>query len=470
MTPGQGRAALHAWPKPASRRAHVCPTRNGTAAMILTPRALRHLIPNWARRAVVSENVQSEAETPIEAMIRQADALRDGQDAVGAAAAYAAASTLDPGRADLRVQQGNMLKDSGELVEAEAAYRVALQMRPEDADTHLQLGHALKLQRRRGAALASYRRAVELNPSLPEAVAELAAMGEAVQQAAAFDVQLRAGGGDALVAMSKTLLAMRSQLDAMLTALPAAAAAVAYPVELYDVLRGAYDVPPAQDQDHGSHVTVVLAVDGASAATLHQQISGYVAQSWPARSLIAVGCGSAAQEIVGRVAVVRPDVSWLEAGSAEQAEAQGVAAAQDGWVVLLASGAVLHPHALGWVAALSRLGPAAFVWDEEFGTPRPGGTVQSDPILRQAVDRDTLLEANIYGGSVAVQRDALTALDLGTAACRTALLLELSHVGTIGHIPLPLTWSQAAAATPTGDDACGRRIVVSGPACHPCTS
>ena len=416
--------------------------------MTLRPRVLHRLLP--AREHGNGRDIVSD-ETSIDALTRRADILRDQGDSVGAAAAYAAALALDSGRTDLQVQRGNMLKDSGRFAEAEAAYRKVLLAQPGDADAHLQLGHALKLQGRRKAALIAYSRAAELDPASPAATAELAAMGEPSQQAAAFGTQLRAGGTDALIAMAQALLAMRNQLDQMIAALPDAAATAAYPADLYGVLREGFDVTPPPP-GHAPHVTVVLTPDQASAATLHEQLAAYQAQSWPARSLIAVGCSNTSQDIIAQAAAACPDVTWLEAEPGtgdQQAEAQGALAARDGWVVLLGPGAVLHPHALGWVAAASRLGPAgAFVWDDEQGTPRPGGVVRSNPVLRQAVDHDTLLEANVYGGSIAVRKNEYAAAGSDGPACRSALLLHLAHAGKAGHIPWPLTWSRTGPAVP----------------------
>ncbi len=416
--------------------------------MTLRPRVLHRLLP--AREDGNGRDIVSD-ETSIDALTHRADILRDQGDSVGAAAAYAAALVLDPGRTDLQVQRGNMLKDSGRFADAEAAYRNVLLAQPGDADVHLQLGHALKLQGRRKAALIAYSRSAELDPASPAAAGELAAMGEPSQQAVAFDAQLRAGGTDALIAMAQALLAMRNQLDQMIAALPDAAATAAYPADLYGVLREGFDVTPPPP-GHAPHVTVVLPADQTSATTLHEQLAAYQAQSWPARSLIAVGCSGTSRGIIARAAAACPDITWLEAdfGSGDrQAEAQGALAARAGWVVLLAPGAVLHPHALGWVAAASWLGPAgAFVWDEEQGSSQPGGVVRSNPILRQAVDHDTLLEANVYGGSIAVQQNEYAAAGLGGRACRSALLLHLAHAGKAGHIPWPLTWSRTGPAVP----------------------
>jgi GT2 family glycosyltransferase/tetratricopeptide (TPR) repeat protein len=416
--------------------------------MMLSPRVLRRLLP--AREHGDAQGSDS-SQTPIDVLIRRADALRDQRDTAGAAAAYAEALVLDPNRTDLLVQRGNMLKDSGRFAEAEVAYRMVLLAQPGDADAQLQLGHALKLQGRRNAALAAYSRSAELDPASPAASVELAAMGEPSRQAAAFDAQLRAGGTDALVAMSQTLLAMRSQLDEMIAALPDAAASAAYPVDLYGVLRECFDIPPPPP-DQSPHVTIVVMADPAPTDILHEQLAAYQAQSWPARSLIVVGHSDAARGIVARAAAANAEITWLETRASsthQQAEAHGALAARDGWIVLLAAGAVLHPHALGWVAAASRLGPArAFVWDEEQGTPRPGGMTRSNPILRQAVDHDTLLEANVYGGSIAVWRDDYAAAGSSGAPCRGALLLDLAHAGKAGHIPWPLTWSRIGPAVP----------------------
>jgi GT2 family glycosyltransferase/tetratricopeptide (TPR) repeat protein len=417
--------------------------------MAVSPRVLRRLLPAWEQGDAQGND---SSETPIDALVRRADSLRDQRDTAGAAAAYAEALALDPNRTGLLVQRGNMLKDSGRFAEAETAYCMVLLAQPGDADAHLQLGHALKLQGRRNAALAAYSRAAELDPASPAASVELAAMGEPSRQVAAFDAQLRAGGTDALIAMSQTLLAMRSQLDEMIAALPDAAASTAYPVDLYGVLRECFDIPPPP-LEQSPHLTVILTADLASAETLHEQLAAYQAQSWPARSLIVVGHSDSARGVVARAAAASAEITWLEAGAGsthQQAEAYGALAARDGWIVLLAPGAVLHRHALGWVVAASRLGPArAFVWDEEQGTPRPGGVTRSNPILRQAVDHDTLLEANVYGGSIAVWRDDYAAAGSGEALCRGALLLDLAYAGKAGHIPWPLTWSRTGPVVPS---------------------
>ena len=389
-------------------------------------------------------------------LVEEADSLRDRGEYGRAAEAYRAALAQDPDRTDLAVQLGNMLKDSGQLAKAEAAYRAALQVAPGNADTHLQLGHALKIQGRRGAALDAYRTAASLDPSSTRATSELAAMGEVPQLRAAFEAQLQAGGTDALVCMSQALLAIREQMDAMLAALPDARASAAFPVQLYDAFRTLFDVPPPPAAAPAPRIVVVLPVDGTPAETLHTQLAAFQAQSWPSRALLAVGSGEDERAVIARAAAASPGIEWhaVRPGlPAPEAEMEAVRAASGDWLVLLAPGAVLHPHALGWVAASGGMGPAAaFIWDEETGRQRLGGIVRSNPVLRQAVDYDTLLEAGIYGGNVAVRHGALAALASAQqpAPGRSALLLHLCRCGGIGHIPLPLSWSPPPPSVPDG--------------------
>ena len=118
-------------------------------------------------------------------------------------------------------------------------------------------------------------------------------------------------------------------------------------------------------------------------------------------------------------------------------------------------GARFHCHALAWFAAVVGLGVGhgaanAFITDEEQLSEEGGTPRRSAPQLRQAVDYDTLLEANPFGETVVVERAAYAAIagDLVTgslSAARSSLLLNLAGRGTVGHIPLPLVARDAGA-------------------------
>lgn len=386
-----------------------------------------------------------------------ADVARDRGKSAEAAEAYAAALALAPGRVDLTVQHGNMLKDSGRLLEAEVAYRAALLQLPADPDIHLQLGHALKLQGRWADALAAYNEAARLDPASPQAVAELASAGQPAGLCKVFESQLRAGGIEALIGMSHLLLTMRAQVDSMLARLPDALSSAAFPIALYSNYRDVFSIPPPPHHAEPLHISVVLLADREPAATLQTQLAAFQAQAWPHRELIAAGRDASRRSMVERSEWSGAAIRWVEAEPGQpEAETERLCAlsAAGDWIVLLSPGAVLDPQALAWIATAAGLGTSpAFVWDDEEGDVRPGHVTRSNPMLRQAVDYDSLLETNLYGESLAVHcaryaTFASRSPPLPLRAERSALLLDLCHGDGIGHIPFPLAWSLGPVAAP----------------------
>lgn len=387
----------------------------------------------------------SQSEPQLGPLLQNADALRDAGNVASAAVAYREALILVPGRSDIRVQLGNMLKDSGQFAAAEAAYREAL-AQSEQADTHLQLGHLLKAMGNRGQALAEYRRAVELDPDAAGAVQELAEAGDHLQQERRFDAQLRGGGVEALLTLSHAIAGMRTELDRLSRMLPEAQAQTAFPIALYDTFRTVFPVPAAPGTPNLVFHIVLLA-ERENVATLFAQIGAIQAQSSRSWTLSVLGHSPERQRVVDLAAVSDPRIRWVgeESGvSLASLERNYAGTVAEDWILLLAAGAMLDPQALAWFAAAAAWsGASAFVTDEETGTVQHGRVVRSSPVLRQVVDLDSLLEANVFGETIALRSDAyrmaLPSLPGGSVtASRTALLLALSSAGQVGHVPYPL--------------------------------
>jgi tetratricopeptide (TPR) repeat protein/GT2 family glycosyltransferase len=382
-----------------------------------------------------------------EAEIAAGDALRDSGRYGEAAETYARALQLLPGRTDIRVQYGNMLKDSGRLAEAEAAYRTALALAPDNAETYLQLGHVFKLRGQRDAALAAYRRATDLEPSLDAAWAELSEAGCPASQQHRFEAQVAKGGVDALLAIAEEVSRLQETLRRLAETLPGLSGQVAFPVGSYDRFRRLYDVPAPPHVGFDRSFAVVMPADGISLDTLYGQIASLTAQTHRRWSLHIVGSDAARRKLVERAAVSDPRIAWVDQpGEASEATAERRVAAtlSADWLVLPAPGARLHRHALAWYAAASVETPAAaFVSDEEIEIGTAAGQIRLQPVLRQAVDYDTLLAANPYGDTVAIERSTYAAIasdlaDSSLSAARSSLLLALASRGAVGHIPLPL--------------------------------
>ena len=382
-----------------------------------------------------------------EAQIRDGDRLRDARRYAEAAKAYGAALEAAPWRTDIRVQYGNMLKDSGRLAEAEATYRSALAQAPEDADLHLQLGHVLKLQGKRPEALAAYRRSAEVQPLSAAPMRELFEAGSARTQQESFEQQWGQGGIETLMAMTEEIARLRGALARLAKALPDLQAQMAFPAESYDRFRRIYDVPPAPAPVARCRLAIILPTHGASLATVYGQIAAIGAQTRQDWQLCVVGIDAAHRRIVERAAASDPRITWSDSAPLEGAAAGerrvGLSLTAD-WLIFLAPGALLHPRAVEWFAAVATRAPAkAYVTDEEAASREDGVIRRSPPVLRQVVDYDTLLEANPFGETVAVERatyaafaDALVTGSI--AAARSSLLLTLADRTGIGHVPLPL--------------------------------
>ena len=79
-----------------------------------------------------------------------------------------------------------------------------------------------------------------------------------------------------------------------------------------------------------------------------------------------------------------------------QAEIRPIGAIETDWILLAGPGAILHSQALGRIAFAHVRGDApAFIFDSETGCPDGGRVRRSDPVVRQVVHYDTLLESNM---------------------------------------------------------------------------
>jgi GT2 family glycosyltransferase len=189
-------------------------------------------------------------------------------------------------------------------------------------------------------------------------------------------------------------------------------------------------------------------------ATLYAQLAAISAQTCQDWQLSAVGIDAAHRRIVERAAASDPRIAWSDSAPSEgaaAAERRVALSLTTDWLVFLAPGALLHPRAIEWFAAVATRAPAkAYVTDEEAVSHEHGVTRRLAPVLRQVVDYDTLLEANPFGETVAVERATYAALadalvTGSITAGRSSLLLSLAERTGIGHVPLPLVARDGAA-------------------------
>jgi GT2 family glycosyltransferase/tetratricopeptide (TPR) repeat protein len=417
----------------------------------------------WAEVARLAGGKGATDGPPTDDPVAEADRLRAAQQPGPAAESYRQALERWPERTDLRVQLGNMLKDSGRPAAAEVVYREALLQRPGDADLHLQLGHALKLQGRRTSAMAAYRSAVALDAASP-AHAELALAGSPAEQRERSDAHWRSGGTAAALAISAELADLREQLTQIAVRLPDAASASAFPVALWHRLRRLYAVP-APPSGPRADLAIVLVARGVPVSLLQRQVAAFACQGGDGWRLQVVAPDATARPVIALAAAADPRIVLVDAAGEDAGvwEVQAGQAAATDWCLLLADGAMLDPQATAWFATVAASHPDAlgFICDEDVVEHTASGPRWTRPQLRQAVDRDTLLDANIYGETLAVRTDRLVALSphllgLDVADRRAALLMELCRAGVVGHIPLPLVSRPPAEAAPADRDAAVR--------------
>jgi len=390
-----------------------------------------------------------------DAQIREGDRLRDTRQYAAAAEAYAAALAIAPQRTDIRIQYGNMLKDSGRPAEAETAYRHALAATPDDPDIHLQLGRALKLRGKRNEAVAAYRRAATLRPDNIDALRELFFAGSFDDQQQLFERRLATGGIEAIMALGEEIARLQAKLQRIAEKLPDLRAQTAVPLAGYDRFRRLYDIPPAPAPLRSCRFALIVPTRGAAFDTLYAQLAAIRMQTIAEWQLCVIGDNAGIGRIVKRATASDPRIAWSEAASGEDlaaAECRIALSLDADWLVFLPEGALLHRRALEWFASVATRGAAtAYITDAETIASEDEIIRRSVPVLRQVVDYDTLLEANPFGETIAVERPAYTALseNLATdsiASARASLLLHLAEASHVGHIPLPLIARDAAFA------------------------
>lgn len=125
----------------------------------------RSLVGRPSSRSLNGDGRLRHAQSRIENVVAEADALRDARLWTQAAEGYQAALRIQPARNDLRVQMANMLKDSGSSERAADVYRIALAFSVGDdvrADILLQMARALDQGGRRGEARDAYRQCLSI--------------------------------------------------------------------------------------------------------------------------------------------------------------------------------------------------------------------------------------------------------------------------------------------------------------------
>ncbi len=103
------------------------------------------------------------------ALLRDADAARDGKDWSKAAGLYKEYLALSPDHCAIWVQLGHCLKEVKNVGLAIEAYKQASTLDPGDFDIYLNLGHAYKVAGDFAQAYQSYRKVLELNPACADA-------------------------------------------------------------------------------------------------------------------------------------------------------------------------------------------------------------------------------------------------------------------------------------------------------------
>ncbi len=340
-----------------------------------------------------------------------------------------------------------MLKDSGRLTEAESIYRSALTETPDDADIHLQLGHCLKLQGRGPAAVEAYLQAATLAPLATAPRQELFHMAPGQHQQYQVKHQLRLAGVEALTLITQEISKLREMLNQLASCLPELQAQMAFPVSCYDSFRASFDVPKPPPVATSCRFAVLLPADREPLETVFAQLQAIRSQTYENWTLYFIGCDPARRRIAERAVASDARIHWTETMSGETAaEAERRIALSSGvdWLVLLSSGALLHPRAIEWFASLAGQNTStAFITDEETVTCGGGGVRRTSPQFRQVVDYYTLLEMNVFGETVAVKLTSYSSVAqklvaTSISAARSSLLLALARDGAVGHIPCPL--------------------------------
>jgi O-antigen biosynthesis protein len=399
-------------------------------------RWVRHLLSDGILASVQLRNRRSAPwkkvpdampeEPGYEAHIRRGDILRDTGRYAEAAEAYRTAIAFVPMRTEIQVQLGNMLKDSGQLAEAEAVYRFVLTERSDNPDIHLQLGHCLKLQGRHSAALQAYLKA-----------ATFAGIGQ----------PQRLAGIEVLRLVRQKTVELHEILNQLAAFFPDIQSQMGFPIDCYDTFRSLFEIPHPPAAAISPRFTVVLMADEESLEIISAQLEAIKSQTYQSWTLYVIGSEPVRRRIAERAAGSDARVQWRDRMSGEtppESERRIALSSAVDWIILLARGALLHPHAIEWFASVAGQALAtAFISDEETGAREHPFVRRFSPQFRQAVDYDTLLEMNTCGETVAVEFNSYASLAqklvmTSISGARTSLLLALARDDRVGHIPYPL--------------------------------
>ncbi len=192
---------------------------------------------------------------------------------------------------------------------------------------------------------------------------------------------------------------------------------------------------PAPPDDDIAASTVLVGMDGQSLDGLDRLVAALRGQTQFDFTVQLVGADEAHRAWAQRLAGADGRFKL----GAPTATLRDLLGSGQGLAILLEPGGRLHPRALAWFGWAARHTEAnAFICDAERIGPEG---VRHDPQLRQAVDPEVLLQANPYGETIAVARERLCALFGDRPAgswLAFELLLELTAVGAVGHVPFPL--------------------------------
>ena len=247
--------------------------------------------------------------------------------------------------------------------------------------------------------------------------------------------------------MAGEVAELRARLDRLADALPDLRAAVAFPIACYDSFRSLVDVPVPPSSPDDASFLVLIAADREPAAALYAQLTALRAQSHLNWRAIVFGQDVNHRQAVERATAADPRFAWAETEPGEpqaKAEIRLAETVEADWLLLPASGAILHVHALGWIAFARGLGDApAFIFDSETACSDGCRVKRSNPVLHKVVDYDTLLELNVYGETIGIRRDVFLEqagriCTSSGGAARHSVLLETCRRQCVGHIPFPL--------------------------------
>ncbi|MBO0662489.1 tetratricopeptide repeat protein [Jiella sp. MQZ9-1] len=382
-----------------------------------------------------------------QALVRRADVRRKRGRVADAAIAYRAALALAPWSTRLKILCGNLLRDAGQFEASLVHYRSALDDNPKSARAYLHLGHTLKLMGERSAAIDAYRKAFALEPGHEQAAWELVQAGEQREQGMDFVAQMKNSGVETLLKMSVDVAEMRTRLAEISSHLPDLATLRSFPVQAYGTFRRVHQLPVPTPMDTPLPSVLILArAAGLDPDALHRLLASIVTQTVGTWRTVILDADPDGQKAVARIMRAEPRLQFAGRESGETASAleyRLAHAASESAVLFLRDHAILDRSCVAWVATVMTAGDAAVVTcDEEWLSPGAG-----EPIAfaaRGRFDRDMLLQANVWGASMAVRTAAFRSLDLSSAEddiafARSDLLFASTRAALrIAHLPLPL--------------------------------